>query len=112
MKENSIIRKLISILLILCLTVINLQVNKSSISAQELETQISYSISGSTKVGETYDILINVKNIEQLYGASVDFVYDKDYMESAIEKSYESLVNNFTWDITSEKVCKIADEIK
>ena len=55
---------------------------------------------------------MNSNDSETIYKNIIEVLNDKNYMESAIEKSYESLVNNFTWDITSEKVCKIADEIK
>ena len=61
-------------------------------------------------VNKEFGIIMNSNDSETIYKNIIEVLNDKNYMESAIEKSYESLVNNFTWDITSEKVCKICLE--
>ncbi|WP_066676168.1 triple tyrosine motif-containing protein [Clostridium septicum] len=38
--------------------------------------KLTYSIKGETKIGNTVDIFVNISNISNLYGGSVDFLYD------------------------------------
>ena len=42
---------------------------------------ISYSINGDATVGNTIDIVVNVSNISDLYGGSIDFLYDSSLLE-------------------------------
>ncbi|AYE33880.1 triple tyrosine motif-containing protein [Clostridium septicum] len=43
--------------------------------------KLTYSIKGETKIGNIVDILVNISNISNLYGGSVDFLYDKSLLE-------------------------------
>ena len=60
-------------LLILCST------NNTTFAATT--PSISYTISGETKVGSTIEIAVNVSNVTDLYGGSIDFVYDTSLLE-------------------------------
>ena len=42
---------------------------------------ISYTVNGETNVGNTIEIVINVLNVTDLYGGSVDFLYDPSILE-------------------------------
>lgn len=42
---------------------------------------VSYSIQGEPKVGQTIEISVDVSNIQNLYGASVDFVFDPTLLQ-------------------------------
>ncbi|MDZ5034811.1 hypothetical protein GNF81_19160, partial [Clostridium perfringens] len=44
-------------------------------------TSISYDIKGDPKVGNTIEIAVNTSNVSDLYGASIDFVYDSSLIE-------------------------------
>ena len=50
-------------------------------------TQISYSINGASAVGNVIEILVNVSNVNNLYGGSLDLVYDNSIIEiQSVEK--------------------------
>ena len=42
---------------------------------------VSYTVNGETKVGNTIEIAINVSNVNDLYGGSIDFLYDPSILE-------------------------------
>lgn len=42
---------------------------------------ITYTIGGNPRVGNTVDIIVNVADSQNLYGGSVDFLYDSDLIE-------------------------------
>ncbi|MDS0525617.1 cellulosome anchor protein [Clostridium sp. SHJSY1] len=65
--------------------------------------QISYSVAGAPTVGNTIDIAINISSISNLYGASVDFLYDT----SLIEVQSITVGNLFADKISSPTVQKI-----
>ena len=44
-------------------------------------TSISYTVSGNTTVGNTIEIAVNVSNVSDLYGGSIDFLYDTSLLE-------------------------------
>ena len=46
-----------------------------------INTGITYSITGNTTVGSTISINVNVSNIIDLYGASIDFLYDSSLLQ-------------------------------
>ena len=46
-----------------------------------LNTSISYSITGNTTVGSTIEISINASNVTDLYGGSIDFLYDPTLLQ-------------------------------
>ncbi|WP_288236529.1 cohesin domain-containing protein [uncultured Clostridium sp.] len=45
------------------------------------KVKLTYSIKGEVKVSSTIEIYVNISNISNLYGGSVDFVYDKSLLE-------------------------------
>ena len=42
---------------------------------------VSYTVNGEAKVGNTIEIAINISNITDLYGGSIDFLYDTSLLE-------------------------------
>lgn len=44
-------------------------------------TTVSYTINGTPQVGNTIEIVVNLSNVQNLYGASVDFLYDTSVLE-------------------------------
>lgn len=46
-----------------------------------LNTGISYTVKGNTIVGNTIDIAFNVSNVNDLYGGSIDFIYDPTLLQ-------------------------------
>ena len=46
-----------------------------------LNTGISYTVSGNTTVGSVIDITVNVSNVNDLYGGSIDFLYDPTLLQ-------------------------------
>ena len=63
-------------------------------------------------INRDYGIIMNSNDSEEVYKNLVEVLNDENYMNSAIEKSYERLLENFTWERTAEKVCKISEESK
>ncbi|MBB6625666.1 cellulosome anchor protein, partial [Clostridium gasigenes] len=43
--------------------------------------KVSYTINGEAKIGNTIDIAVNISNITNFYGGSVDFSYDTSLLE-------------------------------
>ncbi|MBU3090429.1 cohesin domain-containing protein, partial [Clostridium gasigenes] len=43
--------------------------------------KVSYTINGESKIGNTIDIAVNISNITNFYGGSVDFAYDTSLLE-------------------------------
>ena len=46
-----------------------------------LNTGISYTVSGNANVGSIIDIAVNVTNVNDLYGGSIDFLYDSTLLQ-------------------------------
>ncbi|WP_243129592.1 cohesin domain-containing protein, partial [Clostridium sp. HBUAS56017] len=44
-------------------------------------SSISYGVTGSPTVGSTIDIAVNISSVSNLYGASVDFLYDTSLLQ-------------------------------
>ena len=42
---------------------------------------ISYTVTGETKIGNTIEIAVNISNVTDLYGGSIDFIYDASLLE-------------------------------
>ncbi len=42
---------------------------------------VSYTVTGETKIGNTIEISVNISNVTDLYGGSIDFVYDTSLLE-------------------------------
>ena len=42
---------------------------------------VSYTVTGETKIGNTIEIAVNISNVTDLYGGSIDFVYDTSLLE-------------------------------
>ena len=42
---------------------------------------ISYTVTGETKIGNTIEIAVNISNVTDLYGGSIDFIYDTSLLE-------------------------------
>ena len=77
MKKNKFLKKLIVLMYI---TVFICNVTKISYAVDSLP-EINYKINGNAFIGETYEINIDIKNIKNLYGFSLDFAYDHSMME-------------------------------
>ena len=51
------------------------------------QTKVNYIVNGTPSVGNTIEILVNISNVENLYGGSVDFIYDTSLLKiESIEK--------------------------
>lgn len=50
-------------------------------SAYASDATVNIDVKGSVKKGESIDILVNVKDVERFYAASVDFVYDTELLK-------------------------------
>lgn len=50
-------------------------------SAYASGATVNIDVKGSVKKGESIDILVNVKDVEKFYAASVDFVYDTELLK-------------------------------
>ena len=64
-------------LLIVFFTIISNTTNTSSTSLPS----ISYEVIGKAMIGNTINIAINVSNINDFYGGSIDFDYDDELLE-------------------------------
>ncbi|MBS5951843.1 MAG: hypothetical protein KIC47_16295, partial [Clostridium sp.] len=42
---------------------------------------VSYNVTGDTKIGNTIGIAVDISNVTDLYGGSIDFVYDTSLLE-------------------------------
>ncbi|GAA0753173.1 cohesin domain-containing protein [Clostridium sartagoforme] len=42
---------------------------------------VSYTVTGETRIGNTIEIAVNISNVTDLYGGSIDFVYDTSLLE-------------------------------
>lgn len=75
-----------NLILIVCFCYIMQSINFSSIMVFAKESKIAnakiwYDIEGETRVGKSFDIIVNVENVVDLYGASLDFKYDPEVLE-------------------------------
>ena len=61
-------------------------------------------------IDENHGILLTENTTEALEKALIKACQDKKYRETCIENAYRRLTENFTWDITSEKLINIAKE--
>ena len=74
------------LLWIICICYIIQVINFSGIMVyaqglQENVAKVSYTIEGNTNVGDVFDIVVNMENVTDLYGASLDFKYDPEVIE-------------------------------
>ena len=54
--------------------------NRKNVSATT-SPSVSYIVTGDTTVGNTINIAINISNVSDLYGGSIDFLYDTNLLE-------------------------------
>ena len=59
----------------------------------------------------SYGKIMEGNSPEEVYQNLMEALSDDDYRKAAIEKSYQRLTENFTWEIVSGKVRKIADTL-
>ena len=81
-KKNSFKRK-ISLFLSVFFILQFVLVNTNNVHAT-VNTGISYTVSGDTKVGSTIEIAVHVSNVKDLYGGSIDFLYDPSILQVEI----------------------------
>ena len=55
-------------------------INTNNVNAT-VNTSISYTVSGDTKVGSTIEIAVHASNVKDLYGGSIDFLYDPSILQ-------------------------------
>ena len=60
---------------------------------------------------DSYGKIMEGNSPEEVYQNLMEALSDDDYRKAAIEKSYQRLTENFTWEIVSGKVRKIADTL-
>ena len=66
---------------------------------------VSYTVTGETKVGNTIEIAVNISDVTDLYGGSIDFLYDTSLLEvQSVTKG-----NIFGSNTTSNIVNKISN---
>ncbi|WLF68988.1 triple tyrosine motif-containing protein [Clostridium septicum] len=72
-----LLNNLKKISLMLCFTMLFQMAGLNFVKTHAAENaKLTYSIKGETKIGNTVDIFVNISNISNLYGGSVDFLYD------------------------------------
>ena len=72
-----LLNNLKKISLMLCFTMLFQMAGLNFVKTHAAENaKLTYSIKGETKIGNTVDILVNISNISNLYGGSIDFLYD------------------------------------
>ncbi|MBU3134096.1 hypothetical protein KPL40_16840 [Clostridium gasigenes] len=76
--------KLKTLFIILCFSMLFQLLGTSFVIANAATTtpaKVSYTINGEAKIGNTIDIAVNISNITNFYGGSVDFSYDTSLLE-------------------------------
>lgn len=61
--------------------------------------------------GKEYGIIMESNSVEEIKHALTDVLSDDNYRISAVEKSYQRLIENNTWDKTTNKLISIAEEM-
>lgn len=59
---------------------------------------------------QEYGIILQDNEPEKIYQALKNVIDNKDYMKNAVEKSYERVIERYTWKITVERFCKWLDK--
>ena len=75
-KLTNKIAKLLSILLMFQLIAFNA---KPVFAASN--TIVSYTVTGTPEIGNTIEIAVNISNVKDLYGGSIDFIYDPNVLQ-------------------------------
>lgn len=55
-----------------------------------------------------YGMIIKENDVETVKNALAEVMYEKDYRDQAVQKTYERLKQNYTWEIVASKVYDIA----
>ena len=55
--------------------------NTNNITFAATTPSVTYTVSGDATVGNTIEIAVNISNITDLYGGSIDFLYDTNLLE-------------------------------
>lgn len=61
-------------------------------------------------VSKEYGTIIKNNNEKLVYDALLEVLDNKDMRDRACNNSYNKLINEFTWDVTADKVIEIANE--
>ena len=61
-------------------------------------------------VSEDYGTIITDNDEKLVYDALVEIIDDPEKRNDACEKCYRKLVNEFTWDVTTDRIIQIAKE--
>lgn len=77
--KNKLRTRIVKFLAILLIFQLILSNGKTSFAA--LNTTVTYTVTGTPKVGNTIEIAVNVSNIKDLYGGSIDFLYDPKILQ-------------------------------
>ena len=81
MKNNmKSLRVKIALFLSTLLIIQFIMINENNANAA-LNTGISYSVTGNATVGNVISIAVNVSNVNDLYGGSIDFLYDPTLLQ-------------------------------
>lgn len=59
----------------------------------------------------SYGRVMEGNSPDEVYQNITEALADASYREKAVEKSYQRLVQNFTWDIVSQQVRELADQL-
>ena len=59
----------------------SISLENDKIEKNILDRKVSYTLVGNPYVGEVIDIVVNVENVTDFYGGSVDFLYDQTLIE-------------------------------
>ncbi len=83
-------KRILAVIMCICIILGNVKLSAFAYTSQP---EVNYKINGDTGVGNTYEIDINVNNINDLYGASMDFAYDNNIIE-ILEVSKGNIFDN------------------
>jgi glycosyltransferase involved in cell wall biosynthesis len=61
-------------------------------------------------VSKDYGTIIKNNKEKLVYDALVEIIDDDSAREKACKNSYDKLINEFTWEVTTDKVIKIANK--
>ena len=61
-------------------------------------------------INDDYGIIMQSNSTNEIYDSIIKAIENREWAESAVEKTYNRLIQNFTWDKAADKIVQIGGE--